>query len=144
MPRQVDTFMNGNIKRYRYFDDPDAQVFEEYDDCIPSLSLEEADEMYGIGEKDFERGFSIILPQTSFAQDRHDIVNLMNYHKEKVNIMGECECSSEKKVRHHPDYNKPYDVIKLCPKCHGKEHSRMNKEKKQLLVSMIAVKMLYH
>jgi hypothetical protein len=39
-----------------------------------------------------------------------------------IEIGLKCEkCSSSKNlVRHHPDYNKPLEIITLCRKCHAK------------------------
>lgn len=42
-----------------------------------------------------------------------------------VKIIYECPCVSNKKVLHHFDYSKPYDVIKLCVSCHWREHHRL-------------------
>jgi len=45
-------------------------------------------------------------------------------HPDKVQIIGECECASEKKVHHHHDYNKPFEVYLLCNSCHVFMHRR--------------------
>ena len=39
---------------------------------------------------------------------------------------GPCvKCEATDKIQaHHPDYSKPLEVVWLCPKCHGLEHSR--------------------
>lgn len=41
-----------------------------------------------------------------------------------------CEhCGTNEDVQgHHPDYNKPLEVIWLCPCCHGQEHIRIREE----------------
>ena len=43
-----------------------------------------------------------------------------------------CErCEETENIQgHHPDYNKPLEVIWLCPKCHGLEHKRLNEIKR--------------
>jgi hypothetical protein len=34
---------------------------------------------------------------------------------------------TEKLHRHHPNYEKPLDVVVLCRDCHGEEHRRINR-----------------
>ena len=35
-------------------------------------------------------------------------------------------CGSNKNIQgHHPDYDKPLDVIWLCPPCHRLEHLKL-------------------
>jgi hypothetical protein len=36
-----------------------------------------------------------------------------------------CRCGKRgKTVAHHPDYNKPLDVLFICYSCHGKHHKK--------------------
>jgi len=43
-----------------------------------------------------------------------------------------CEVCGTKEVHgHHSDYSKPLDVIWLCSKHHGEEHTRINKQKNE-------------
>lgn len=48
-------------------------------------------------------------------------------HPEKLIILRECECDKPK-IKHHPDYNKPFEIELLCKSCHWKEHKRLNPE----------------
>lgn len=51
----------------------------------------------------------------------------------KVKRLYKCEkCEESENIQgHHPDYNKPLEVIWLCPKCHGAEHKRLNEIKRK-------------
>ena len=50
-----------------------------------------------------------------------------------MNSNQKCElCGSQKKIqKHHPDYDKPLDIIFLCEKCHKNHHKQ---ERNRLLV----------
>lgn len=110
---------------------------------IPSLSLEEHDDLYGLGEQDIEMGFSVILPKGGYdkpmaLESAHSHVQR---HPFSIEIISECACDDPYKVKHHPDYNFPNRVVLLCRKCHGREHAKINEQNKKLLISAIAVKM---
>jgi len=50
---------------------------------------------------------------------------------DRTEILYECRCKHPKKHKHHFDYNRPNEVILLCPACHGAEHARLNKIKEK-------------
>ena len=50
---------------------------------------------------------------------------LTRCHPDQLVILYECPCEVEKKYNHHHDYTKPMEVIRLCHKCHRKEHARL-------------------
>ena len=52
--------------------------------------------------------------------------NLVHANPQMVQIIYECPCGMDNKVLHHFDYFRPYMVLKLCTKCHGSEHKRLN------------------
>ena len=52
-----------------------------------------------------------------------------------ISILYECPCKTDEvKQNHHFDYNRPLEVIRLCPKCHGAEHVRLRALKKITLI----------
>jgi len=42
-----------------------------------------------------------------------------------IDIIYECPCDHPQKHNHHFDYDQPNLVIRLCPICHVKEHTRL-------------------
>lgn len=81
-------------------------------------------------ENNFFRGGS---PETGNAH------NILEYALKKGLVVVKKRCEDCKKIKvfkdgrigvhaHHPDYNKPLDVMWLCQKCHHKWH-RTNKAK---------------
>ena len=49
-------------------------------------------------------------------------------HPERIMILFECSCDNPRKHYHHPDYDKPYEVERLCPKCHFGRHKAWREE----------------
>lgn len=43
-------------------------------------------------------------------------------YPQKIKITYKCRCDIEFKIRHHPDYNKPFIVEELCLSCHQRAH----------------------
>lgn len=58
-------------------------------------------------------------------KDKTKAHSLVKVHPELINILYECPCKATSKQLHHPDYSKPYDVLKLCNVCHRSEHKRL-------------------
>jgi hypothetical protein len=45
-------------------------------------------------------------------------------HPVKPEYCEQCKKPSKMLHRHHPDYNKPKEIIWLCPPCHGAKHRK--------------------
>jgi len=56
---------------------------------------------------------------------KYHAATLAKSHPERLNIIYECPHPAQSKHHHHPDYLKPYDVLKLCEPCHRAEHARL-------------------
>lgn len=50
--------------------------------------------------------------------------SLCRFYPERIITLKECDCD-EKKLNHHPDYNKPFEIMKICRFCHKAEHKNM-------------------
>lgn len=44
-----------------------------------------------------------------------------------LKILYECPCDAKRKHNHHFDYDRPYEVIRLCASCHRYEHERLKR-----------------
>jgi hypothetical protein len=62
-------------------------------------------------------------------RDSHPIIlkayRKVNNNPALITVLTECPCNYPMKHKHHPDYNKPFEVIRLCPSCHAAEHKRL-------------------
>jgi hypothetical protein len=61
------------------------------------------------------------------ARDRAKSRGAIHEKQDKFNVLYECKCKDGKKLNHHFDYTKPFDVIRLCRSCHRSEHERLKK-----------------
>ena len=52
--------------------------------------------------------------------------SLNQRHPNKIKVIRKCDCVVNRRVKHHPDYNNPFEVEDLCYPCHMKEHIKMN------------------
>lgn len=50
---------------------------------------------------------------------------LCKNNPEKINVIYVCACKDRKKLHHHFNYTRPYDVVDLCRQCHAAEHARL-------------------
>lgn len=77
-----------------------------------------------------------IITPTLTILSRQRKWQLKNPYKSKVHylttsnpelliIIYECACDHPNKELHHFDYTRPFEVMKLCPECHRKEHIRL-------------------
>ena len=56
---------------------------------------------------------------------RMHAVQCMKKYQDRIRILYECNCTVGKKDLHHHSYKTPFDVMKLCRKCHMTEHNRL-------------------
>lgn len=44
-------------------------------------------------------------------------------YPEKIKVIYECGCGTNRKINHHPNYQQPFLVERLCFSCHGRAHN---------------------
>jgi hypothetical protein len=145
MQMPVDTFFVLNkIGGY------DWPQFYKNENAIPEeagigcMDYDDANDVHGIRtDEDAPVGFEIILPSDAHEKEQRRQTAYSQMKDNLIEVIFECTCAKDKKIRHHPDYDQPNKVMRLCQKCHSQEHSRINQQEKQLLTNMIAIKLLY-
>jgi hypothetical protein len=60
--------------------------------------------------------------------ERYHAVSMANYYLETGSKCEHCG-TTEKLRKHHPDYNKPLEVVTLCAPCHRKLHIALKRNK---------------
>jgi hypothetical protein len=73
---------------------------------------------------------ALITPERAKTDMVQKAYNRYKSAKQHVIVVYECACETPKKVNHHYDYERPYEVVKLCNSCHRKEHARLDKLRK--------------
>jgi len=71
----------------------------------------------------------LLKRQLKFTNTMQEIKKKSNARIKAIHNIKMTECakcgSKERLHRHHPDYNKPLEVIILCKKCHEEEHRQL-------------------
>jgi hypothetical protein len=99
----VDVFLETNIATDESTrDDNRTALFKR-------LCPEEYDALYGLNDEDEER-----KRKRDFYRD---------VSTAELTVLRECPHSDRKKVKHHPNYHRPYEVELLCLSCHRKAHT---------------------
>jgi hypothetical protein len=62
---------------------------------------------------------------------------LCNLYPERVIVLRRCFCNA-KKISHHPSYDKPFEIMRICYKCHREEH-RIERIKRSRALIPLAV-----
>ena len=83
-------------------------------------------------QKKFAKNHREIMNQRSkryYANHPKQLVTRKLVMMKKLPMGNKCEVcnATEKLVRHHPDYSKPYLTITLCQTCHFKTHGKLRK-----------------
>jgi hypothetical protein len=124
----VDSYMSRNNKGCEFFPDmwfnADAIANRYY---VPAITMDQAFDF--MGEDDEANVGKDISPMLSWQKLYHITRSQTETNRIARNgdliILYECACDVEKKLRHHPDYSKPAEVMLLCRKCHAQEHKRI-------------------
>lgn len=66
-------------------------------------------------------------------RDKVRAQSVAKLHRDEVIVLYECPCDHPKKHMHHFDYELPFCVFKLCPKCHSAEHARLRALQKEAI-----------
>jgi hypothetical protein len=132
MPRAVDTFIKMNEQQYRWFGELDP-IRDGKRGSAKSMDMVDYSDLYGSDENDGAAHHTDIPPSNAFDKisNRLLITKIMRENKEKIKVVGKCDCVGVKKVLHHPDNNDPLTVTSLCCKCHVAEHKRIRLVAKQ-------------
>jgi hypothetical protein len=100
----VDIFIRNNKNGYTDCNERNSAITEK-------ISWFDFENYYGLEYGDY----------TELSQNHYDVYELNRKYPDKIVILKECEHKG-KKQKHHPDYDKPFEIEILCKKCHFLKH----------------------
>jgi len=100
----VDSYFKTNRKW------DDKPQYDDMNAIDQTLGYEDYDLLHGCSHDEFED-----------LSPRDQAYRLNQQHPENIVILFDCKHIGDKH-RHHPNYNKPFEVEVLCVKCHQSRH----------------------
>jgi len=140
----VDFYMEQNNERAAFMDSLVGEATTKPKNFfIPAMTIDEAVDFCGYDD-DAEIGKVIVLPKDDgkVTEERARVAAYTRSHWYRATVLCECIHNNLKKENHHPDYDKPLEVMRLCKKCHSAEHKKLYRQEKQMIIAAIAIKMM--
>lgn len=88
----------------------DETEYTDSNSCCRALDYDDYEAVYGCVHDEFED-----------LNDRQKAYSLNGRYPEKMVVLYECKHMGDKD-RHHPDYNKPFEIEAICKRCHYARH----------------------
>ena len=84
--------------------------YDNMNSIFEALDYDDFEAIYGLEDGEYE-----------LSSPRNDIYRLNKAHPENLIVLFSCNHSG-RKVRHHPDYSKPFEIELICERCHYARH----------------------